>query len=100
VYAAAAVPHPLHTHPRLSPAPASRPRSCTALQELRLNHNQLRALPADLASNTRLRILDCGGNRIASFDDIQVGSGRGGGRLQAKLPRLRHALGAQGTVRS
>lgn len=48
-------------------------RSCTALQELRLNHNKLRALPADLAANTRLRILDCGGNQIASFDDIEVG---------------------------
>lgn len=43
------------------------------LTELRLNHNQIHALPAELASNTRLRILDIGGNPIASFDDIQVG---------------------------
>lgn len=62
---------------RLQAAPAAPPpphprRSCTALQELRLNHNQLQALPSDLAANTRLRILDCGGNAIQSFDDVQV----------------------------
>lgn len=48
-------------------------RGCPMLTELRLNHNQIHALPAELASNTRLRILDIGGNPIASFDDIQVG---------------------------
>ena len=63
---------PLNSAPSLPPLPPL-PRSCTALQELRLNHNKLRALPADLAANTRLRILDCGGNQIASFDDIEVG---------------------------
>jgi Leucine-rich repeat (LRR) protein len=39
-----------------------------------LNHNQLRSLPAELAGSSRLRILDAGGNPIASLKDIQVGA--------------------------
>jgi hypothetical protein len=49
-------------------------RGCAGLQELRLNHNQLRTLPAELVVHLRLRILDVGGNPIASFKDIQVGA--------------------------
>jgi len=63
--------------PPCLPDPAH--RSCEALQELRLNHNQLTSLPEELASNSRLKILDVGGNAIASFDDIQVGGVVGGG---------------------
>ncbi|KAL4859788.1 Leucine-rich repeat and guanylate kinase domain-containing protein [Chlorella vulgaris] len=55
-------------------------QGCPMLIELRLNHNQLRALPDELASNTRLRIVECGGNPIASVADIQVLS---------QLPQLR-----------
>lgn len=47
-------------------------RSCTALQELRLNHCGLTALPADLQKNQRLRILEAGGNAIATLEDLAV----------------------------
>lgn len=47
-------------------------RGCPLLTELRLNHNQLAALPADLSANRRLRILDLGGNPIASWEGVQV----------------------------
>jgi Leucine-rich repeat (LRR) protein len=47
-------------------------RGCEALSELRLNHNQLAALPPELAANQRLLILEAGGNPIASLEDIQV----------------------------
>lgn len=63
------------------PHPACRCRGCGELQELRLNHNQLAALPPELAANKRLKILDLGGNPIASFDAVQVGAARAAARL-------------------
>lgn len=68
-------------------------KGCAQLQELRLNHNRLRCLPPELASNTRLRILDAGGNPIASFEDIQVRRGRVVVRPHPlQLPTLPQAL--------
>ena len=61
-----------HIHPVLPAAT----RGCEELAELRLNHNRLAALPGDLARNQKLRIVELGGNPIASFDDIQVRGGR------------------------
>lgn len=57
------------------PCPPPHPvcRACPLLKELRLSHNKLPALPAELAANERLRILEAGGNPITSFSDIQVG---------------------------
>lgn len=52
--------------------PLSLCRGCTALEELRLNHNQLRTLPSDLASLQRLCLLDVGGNPIKTLEDVQV----------------------------
>jgi hypothetical protein len=43
-----------------------------ALQELRLNHCALSTLPAELAHNPGLRILDAGGNRIADLAALRV----------------------------
>lgn len=58
------------------PVPARHPcRACQLLKELRLSHNKLASLPSELAANERLRILEAGGNPIASLKDIQVGWG-------------------------
>ena len=45
---------------------------CTALAELRLGHNELSALPTELAACSRLKIVDLGANRIRNLDDIKA----------------------------
>ena len=47
-------------------------RKCGALAELRVGHNRLAALPAELAANARLKVLDAGHNRISRWEDISV----------------------------
>lgn len=49
-------------------------RGMVHLEELRLNHNMLRMLPVELGALTALRILDVGGNQIATLEDVQVGA--------------------------
>ncbi len=43
-----------------------------ALNELRLNHCRVSALPEGLAAAARLRILDLGHNPISRVEDLQV----------------------------
>lgn len=45
---------------------------CIMLRELRINHCQLRRLPDCIKHNTRLRILEAGGNEFESVDDIII----------------------------
>ena len=45
---------------------------CSSLAELRVGHNDLAGLPQELSSNTRLRMLDAGSNRISSETAVMV----------------------------
>ena len=47
-------------------------RRCSALAELRVARNRLTALPDELAANTRLKLVDAGGNRIRRLEDVAV----------------------------
>jgi hypothetical protein len=47
---------------------------CERLRELRLNDNDLRALPDALRANQGLRILDLGTNPIRKFTDLKASS--------------------------
>ncbi len=45
---------------------------CSSLAELRVRHNELEGLPQELSSNTRLRMLDAGANRMSSENAVMV----------------------------
>ena len=45
---------------------------CNSLAELRVSHNELVGLPQELSSNTRLRMLDAGSNRIPNETAVMV----------------------------
>ncbi|KAK7853341.1 protein phosphatase 1 regulatory subunit 7 [Quercus suber] len=45
---------------------------CTELKELRLSHNSIRTLPAELARNKKLQNLDLGNNAIIRWSDLEV----------------------------
>ena len=47
-------------------------QGCTALRELRLNHNALTALPQGLSACKQLRIVDVAGNPIAALQPIMA----------------------------
>ena len=47
-------------------------QGCSALRELRLNHNALTALPQGLTACQQLRIVDLAGNPIAGLQPIKV----------------------------
>lgn len=46
--------------------------SLKLLQELRLSHNKIHTLSNSLSQNVKLKILDLGHNRIATFEDLKV----------------------------
>ncbi|CAM8958683.1 unnamed protein product [Rhodiola kirilowii] len=46
--------------------------SCSELKELRLAHNELTALPSELAHNARIHTLDLGNNSIINWSDLKV----------------------------
>ena len=47
-------------------------QGCTALKELRLNHNALAELPQSLSACRQLRIVDLAGNPIVSLKPIKA----------------------------
>jgi len=47
-------------------------KNCTRLQELRLNHCHLTHLPSCLEANSKLRIIEVGGNQISTHNEISV----------------------------
>lgn len=47
-------------------------KACTGLEQLRLAHNDIKGIPAELANNKRLQILDLGNNMISKWSDLEV----------------------------
>ena len=47
-------------------------QGCTALRELRLNHNALKALPQGLSACQQLRIVDLADNPISALQPIKA----------------------------
>ena len=47
-------------------------QGCTALKELRLNHNALAELPQSLGACRQLRIVDLAGNPIITLKPIEA----------------------------
>ncbi|KAJ6927727.1 hypothetical protein NC651_011677 [Populus alba x Populus x berolinensis] len=47
-------------------------KSCIELKELRLAHNDIKTLPAELAYNKKLQNLDLGNNLITRWSDVKV----------------------------
>ncbi|XP_065868924.1 uncharacterized protein [Euphorbia lathyris] len=47
-------------------------KSCIELKELRLAHNDIKTLPAELAYNKKLQNLDLGNNVITTWSDVKV----------------------------
>ncbi|KAH9659670.1 leucine-rich repeat and IQ domain-containing protein 1-related [Citrus sinensis] len=47
-------------------------KSCTELKELRLAHNDIKTLPAELAFNKKLQNLDLGKNLITRWSELKV----------------------------
>lgn len=45
---------------------------CVDLKEVRLAHNEITMLPAELAQNVKIQILDLGDNLIRNWSDLQV----------------------------
>ncbi|KMT05111.1 hypothetical protein BVRB_7g172620 [Beta vulgaris subsp. vulgaris] len=47
-------------------------KACAGLEQLRLAHNDIKALPAELAFAKKLQILDLGSNMISRWSDLKV----------------------------
>lgn len=47
-------------------------KACPDLKEARFSHNQITTLPAELARNAKLHILDLGNNAIEKLSDLKV----------------------------
>ncbi|CAH1436160.1 unnamed protein product [Lactuca virosa] len=45
---------------------------CMELRELRLAHNEMRALPSELGRNTKIQNLDLGNNLITRWSDLKI----------------------------
>ncbi|KAL9228601.1 hypothetical protein vseg_004160 [Gypsophila vaccaria] len=47
-------------------------KGCTELEQLRLSHNEIQTLPAELSYNKKLQILDVGNNMISRWSDLEA----------------------------
>lgn len=47
-------------------------KACTELEQLRLAHNDIKTIPAELGYNKKLQILDLGNNVISKWSDLEA----------------------------
>ncbi|KAK9727031.1 hypothetical protein RND81_05G253600 [Saponaria officinalis] len=47
-------------------------KACTELEQLRLSHNDIKTLPAELGCNKKLQILDIGNNMLSRWSDLEA----------------------------